>query len=202
MSPFAIFTITLIAIYLVYYSVLITRDLYGKKGGSSGEEEEFDIFSLQEEEEAVGVRESENGFSLVPLKEQRKVSDNQELASKKSAIPEQKEVDLRGDEGSSTDTNMSRNAASADNQPTALRKDSAMQGGHLSGSNSNQLQKPDLPIDNGDSTQRKIDKVQEEMDVIDPIGNLTMSKEFFRELLLDANKEGSLFIKKTQVAAT
>ena len=37
------------------------------------------------------------------------------------------------------------------------------------------------------------------MEEIDPIGNLTMSKEFFRDLLLKANKEGSLFVQKTHV---
>ena len=202
MSPFVIFTITLIVIYLVYYSVLITRDLYGKKGDSGSEEEEFETFSLQEEEEAMEVRESENGFSLVPLKEQRKVSDIQEFASKKSIISEHTGVDLRGDKGMTTDTNMPRNTTPSDNQQTVSQRDSAMQDGFANSSNSSQLQKSDLPIDNVDSTQRKIDKVQEEMDVIDPIGNLTMSKEFFRELLLDANKEGSLFIKKTQVSVT
>ena len=201
MSPFVIFTITLIVIYIVYYAVLISRDLYGKKGGSSSEEEEFEIFSSQEEE-AVGVQESENGFSLVPSKQQRKVSDTQEPVSEKFAVPAHTKVDLRDDDGRITDTNIPRNTAWGNDQPVASQRDSAMSGDLANRMNSNQPQEPDLRDDNGDSTQRKIDKVQEEMDEIDPTGNLTMSKEFFREILLDANKEGSLFIKKTQVSVT
>ena len=31
MSPFVIFVIVLTIIYIIYYAVMITRDLYGKK---------------------------------------------------------------------------------------------------------------------------------------------------------------------------
>ena len=66
MSPFGIFTIVLIILYIVYYAVLISRDLYSKKNAVKSEEEEFDVSSLQGEEMAVDVEESENGFSLNP----------------------------------------------------------------------------------------------------------------------------------------
>ena len=51
------------------------------------------------------------------------------------------------------------------------------------------------------AVQEKIDKVQEKMEEIAPIGNLTMGKEFFRDLLLQANKEGSLFAQKPHASA-
>ena len=75
---------------------------------------------------------------------------------------------------------------------------------------------PSIPFDNpvssvpmetvstsGDTSavQEKIDKVQEKMEEIAPIGNLTMGKEFFRDLLLQANKEGSLFAHKPHASA-
>ncbi len=146
MSPFAIFTIVLIIIYIVYYSVLISRDLYGKKNAVKSEEEEFDIAFLQEEEAAVGVVESENGFSVNP-------SQTNDGAEKPAITTE---------------------------VPNPAEPASASGGGES-------------------ATRNKMDKVQEEMEEIDPIGNLTMSKEFFRDLLLKANKEGSLFVQKTHV---
>lgn len=142
MSPFGIFTIVLISLYAVYYAVLISREIYGKKNAARQEEEEFDISSLQEEDAAVGVEESDNGFSLTPLRKGETV------------------VNTTASSGFESSTTNCKSA-----------------------------------------TQEKIDKVQEEMDEIAPIGNLTMSKEFFRDLLLQANLEGSLFTKKKQVPA-
>lgn len=182
MSPFVIFTITLIVVYLVYYSLLITRDLYGKKGSNRGDEEEFEISALQEEEEAIGVQESENGFLLVPRKDQTKVSDSQDYASEISTVADR--INL----GKSEQLVSQSNSEHQDKQ--------------VNRSDVNQSKGDEKPTSGEESIQKKIDKVQEEMDVIDPIGSLTMSKEFFREILLDANKEGSLFIKKTQVSAT
>ena len=62
MSPFLIFAIVLTVAYVIYYSVMITRDLYGKKDEVKTNEEVFDVSEL--EEEAVTVTESENGFSV------------------------------------------------------------------------------------------------------------------------------------------
>ena len=71
MSPFVIFVIVLTIIYIIYYAVMITRDLYGKKEDHKTQEEVFDVSDMVEEEAAVSVHESDNGFS---------VADNQQVA--------------------------------------------------------------------------------------------------------------------------
>ena len=63
MSPFVIFVIVLTIIYIIYYAVMITRDLYGKKEDHKKQEEVFDV-SAMVEEAAVSVHESDNGFSV------------------------------------------------------------------------------------------------------------------------------------------
>ena len=64
MSPFLIFAISLTIAYVIYYAVMITRDLYGKKEESKSNEEVFDVSSITEEEAAVAVNESDGGFSI------------------------------------------------------------------------------------------------------------------------------------------
>ncbi len=64
MSPFVIFVIVLTVIYIIYYAVMITRDLYGKKEEHKSQEEVFDVSDMVEEETAVSVHESDNGFSV------------------------------------------------------------------------------------------------------------------------------------------
>ena len=65
MSPFVIFVIVLTIIYIIYYAVMITRDLYGKKEDHKTQEEVFDVSDMVEEEAAVSVHESpDNGFSV------------------------------------------------------------------------------------------------------------------------------------------
>lgn len=170
MSPFGIFTIVLISLYAIYYAVLITRDIYGKKDAVKSEEEEFDVSSLQEEDMAVGVEETENGFSLV--------SSHKNDETAKTVFPV-------------SPGNISQN--------TATESEVA----HPSGAPIAATPvEPTSPCEGSMSaTQKKVEKVQEEMDEIAAMGNLTMSKEFFRDLLLQANKEGSLFVRKKQVHA-
>lgn len=164
MSPFGTFAIVLIILYIVYYAVLISRDLYGKKHTVRSEEEEFDISSLHEEAAAVEVEESENGFSLN--------SSQSENKTVKSASPEVSDV-----------------APFVPSVPTGVPLASTPA-------------EPASTSGGGTSDVRnKIDKMEEEMEQIEPVGNLTMSKEFFRDLLLQANKEGSLFVQKTHVSA-
>ena len=55
MSPFVIFVIVLTIIYIIYYAVMITRDLYGKKEDHKTQEEVFDVSDMVEEEAAVSV---------------------------------------------------------------------------------------------------------------------------------------------------
>lgn len=64
MSPFVIFAISLTIAYVIYYGVMITRDLYGKKEENKSNEEVFDVSSITEEEAAVAVNESDGGFSI------------------------------------------------------------------------------------------------------------------------------------------
>lgn len=64
MSPFLIFAISLTIAYVIYYAVMITRDLYGKKEEAKSNEEVFDISNITEEEAAVAVNESNGGFSV------------------------------------------------------------------------------------------------------------------------------------------
>ena len=64
MSPFVIFAISLTIAYVIYYAVMITRDLYGKKEENKSNEEVFDVSNITEEEAAVAVNESNGGFSI------------------------------------------------------------------------------------------------------------------------------------------
>ena len=64
MSPFVIFAISLTIAYVIYYAVMITRDLYGKKEESKSNEEVFDVSNITEEDAAVAVNESDGGFSI------------------------------------------------------------------------------------------------------------------------------------------
>ena len=64
MSPFVIFAISLTIAYVIYYAVMITRDLYGKKEENKSNEEVFDVSSITEEDAAVAVNESDGGFSI------------------------------------------------------------------------------------------------------------------------------------------
>lgn len=63
MDAYFIFAIVLTVAYVLYYAVVITHDLYGKKGTDKPEEEVFDV-GASEEEESVTVTESETGFNI------------------------------------------------------------------------------------------------------------------------------------------
>ncbi|WP_288613050.1 hypothetical protein [uncultured Bacteroides sp.] len=164
MSTFGMFTIVLIILYIVYYAIIISRDIYGKKSMRRSEEEEFDVSALQEDEIAVSVEESENGFLL------------------NTRPPE---------------TGAIRPASSTLSDNTEAFTPSVPFDNPVS---SGPMETASTPGDTS-AVQEKIDKVQEKMEEIAPIGNLTMGKEFFRDLLLQANKEGSLFAQKPHASA-
>jgi len=63
MKSYFIFAIVLTAVYLVYYAVIIVRDLYGQKGTGKTDEEVFDL-GVPEDEQSVAVTESDTGFSI------------------------------------------------------------------------------------------------------------------------------------------
>ena len=64
MKAYFIFAIALTVAYIIYYAVMIARDLYGKNGEKirSGEEE-FDVSDF-DEEESVCVVENDKGFNI------------------------------------------------------------------------------------------------------------------------------------------
>ena len=64
MSAFAIFAIFLTVAYAIYYSVLITHDVYGKKDAPKTDDEEIDVSPMQETEEPTPVSESADGFRM------------------------------------------------------------------------------------------------------------------------------------------
>lgn len=64
MSSYFIFALVLTGLYIVYYAVNITRDLYGKKGTEKTDEEVFDLGPMDATEESVEVSENETGFSI------------------------------------------------------------------------------------------------------------------------------------------
>ena len=63
MDSYFIFAIALTIAYVLYYTIVITHDLYGKKGTDKPEEDVFDV-GVSEEEESVAVIESETGFNI------------------------------------------------------------------------------------------------------------------------------------------
>lgn len=83
MSPYFIFIIVLTVLYIVYFSVMIVRDLYGKTDETTANQAEtFDVSDFQEEDTAITVTESDNGFS---------VGDNQYETNYEETPPEQAE---------------------------------------------------------------------------------------------------------------
>ncbi len=64
MSSYLIFVLVLTAIYIIYYAVIITKDLYGKKDEAKTNEEVFDVSGMADTEESVTVEENDGGFSI------------------------------------------------------------------------------------------------------------------------------------------
>lgn len=64
MSSYLIFVLVLTAVYIIYYAVIVTKDLYGKKDEAKSTEEVFDISSMADAEESIAVEENEGGFSV------------------------------------------------------------------------------------------------------------------------------------------
>ena len=64
MNSYLIFVLVLTAIYIIYYAVIITKDLYGKKDEAKTNEEVFDVSGMADAEESVAVEENDGGFSI------------------------------------------------------------------------------------------------------------------------------------------
>ena len=58
MSSYLIFVLVLTAVYIIYYAVIVTKDLYGKKDDAKTTEEVFDVSNMADAEENNG------GFSI------------------------------------------------------------------------------------------------------------------------------------------
>ena len=61
MKSFVIFAIVVTIIYVIYYTVIIVQDLYGKPKDEKSQGESFD---MTDEEESIAVSESDGGFSV------------------------------------------------------------------------------------------------------------------------------------------
>lgn len=64
MKSFVIFAIVVTIIYVIYYTVIIVQDLYGKPKDEKSQSESFDVSDMVDEEESVAVNESDGGFSV------------------------------------------------------------------------------------------------------------------------------------------
>ncbi len=64
MSSYLIFVLVLTAVYIIYYAVIITKDLYGKKDDAKTNEEVFDVSNMTDVEGSVAVEENDGGFSI------------------------------------------------------------------------------------------------------------------------------------------
>lgn len=61
MSGFVIFALILTFVYVVYFAVMITLDLHGKKDEKKTEEETYDVGDLTNEEQPVAIEERNEG---------------------------------------------------------------------------------------------------------------------------------------------
>ena len=63
MKAYFIFVLVLTVAYIVYYAVMITKDLHGNGEKKKSEEEEFDVSEF-DAEESVSVVENDKGFNI------------------------------------------------------------------------------------------------------------------------------------------
>ena len=64
MSPFLIFVTVLTIGYVIYYAVIIMQDLYGKKGETKEDIEEFEVSTMAGEETPIVVNEDGTNFKV------------------------------------------------------------------------------------------------------------------------------------------
>lgn len=64
MSPYFVFVIALTVAYIIYFAVMIMKDLQVKKESQSNEGEEFSIELDETPEDSITVAESPSGFSV------------------------------------------------------------------------------------------------------------------------------------------
>ena len=91
MKAYFIFVLVLTVAYIVYYAVMITKDLHGNGEKKKSEEEEFDVSEF-DAEESVSVVENDKGFNVGDneyethyVDETQSVSDDKEPESESTS---------------------------------------------------------------------------------------------------------------------
>lgn len=64
MKGFVIFAVVVTVLYIIYYTVLIVQDLYGKPKDETSKGETLDVSDITDEDDSVTVSENEGGFSV------------------------------------------------------------------------------------------------------------------------------------------
>ena len=92
MSGFVIFALVLTFVYVVYFAVMITLDLHGKKDEKKSEEETYDVGDMTNEEQPVAIEES--GFeSDSSISAENDFINDKKVSTHKSLFA----IDLLGD---------------------------------------------------------------------------------------------------------
>lgn len=182
MTAFGRFAIALTVLYVLYYAIIIIRDLYTKKEGEKTDEEEFDVSSMEDtSEQAVGVKETENGFELSSMP-----SSVASVSNGNEPMPDNGERDEKhrrfvqsglGNKAVEGEKNPDRSISEAEQQVNASEV---------------KTKQNDLPKGK-EVIQQTINRVQGEMESITPNRSLMLTREALVSLFLDADKKGSLF---------
>lgn len=64
MSAFVIYAVVLTLIYVLYYTVMLTREMYAAKGQASDTTETFEVGDMDGQISSVSVNETKDGFYL------------------------------------------------------------------------------------------------------------------------------------------
>ena len=99
MSVFGVFATVLTIIYVIYYTWMIGRDLYGKKDQQTSKQETFEFTTEETEEMITEVREKGDGFSF-------------------SSDPDEKETEVEAENHNETTESQEEEADEDINAPT------------------------------------------------------------------------------------
>ncbi len=91
MSPFAWFAVILTVAYIIYYTVMIMNDLYGKKSEKKEKAEEIDVPAAEDDatfdESPIEVSESDAGFSVGGEEYESMVAASEAPAREEEEVP-------------------------------------------------------------------------------------------------------------------
>ena len=94
MKSFVIFAIVVTIIYVIYYTVIIVQDLYGKPKDEKSQGESFDVSDMTDEEESIAVSESDGGFSVGDNQYETAYEEKQLAEPTEEAAPLRKRASL------------------------------------------------------------------------------------------------------------